>query len=183
MLEKTETLHYIWTNLTNISRAIFSACGGLPGPTLRTFLVAPSQGRLTRCLISGKARQTLSLEEQKRLEDVGVFLHEDQRKGTWADSEVERLLRAILKYSRQNGSGFTPEVNGHPFLVGQNWKVLSKTVGLSEDALTLRLLGCRHHSQLKIMKARSWPWNSPMCGEEKLRSTLKKFLFVGKIGQ
>jgi hypothetical protein len=60
---------------------------------------------------SGKARQTISTDEQKRLEDAGVYLHEDQRKGTWADSEVERLLRAILKYCRQHGSYSSPEVS------------------------------------------------------------------------
>ena len=53
---------------------------------------------------TGKARQTISSTEQERLEAAGVYLHEDQRKGTWADSEVERLLRAILKYCKQQGS-------------------------------------------------------------------------------
>ena len=54
--------------------------------------------------VTGKVRQTISATEQERLEAAGVYLHEDQRKGTWADSEVERLLRAILKYCKQQGS-------------------------------------------------------------------------------
>ena len=54
--------------------------------------------------VSGKVRQAISATEQERLEAAGVYLHEDQRKGTWADSEVERLLRAILKYCKQQGS-------------------------------------------------------------------------------
>ncbi len=61
-------------------------------------------------ILVGKTRQTISAAEQQRLEDAGVYLHEDQRKGTWADSEVERLLRAILKYSRQTGSYSSQEV-------------------------------------------------------------------------
>ena len=28
-------------------------------------------------------------------------MHDEQQRGTWSDSEAERLLRAILKYSKQ----------------------------------------------------------------------------------
>ncbi|TRY78378.1 hypothetical protein TCAL_01692 [Tigriopus californicus] len=51
--------------------------------------------------LKGPARQTLTTDENKKLEDAGVFLLDDQRKGTWADCESERLLRAILKFTRQ----------------------------------------------------------------------------------
>jgi len=48
----------------------------------------------------GGARQTLTHEESSQLKAAGVFLHEDDRKGTWGDSELEKLLRAILKYAK-----------------------------------------------------------------------------------
>ena len=28
-------------------------------------------------------------------------MHDEQERGTWSDSEAERLLRAVLKYSKQ----------------------------------------------------------------------------------
>ena len=52
--------------------------------------------------IKSKAkRDTINVSENKKLEEAGVFLLDEQRKGTWADSETERLLRALLKFTRQ----------------------------------------------------------------------------------
>jgi len=48
----------------------------------------------------GPNRATVTEEERQTLEDKGVFLYEEQRRGTWSDSEAERLLRAVLKYAR-----------------------------------------------------------------------------------
>ena len=51
--------------------------------------------------IGGKnVRETLTESENKKLEDAGVVLIDQLRKGTWKDSEGERLLRAILKFSK-----------------------------------------------------------------------------------
>ena len=55
-------------------------------------------------------RQTLTTDENKKLEEAGVFLHEDQRRGTWADSEAERLMRAILKFLRPRAAIFGDDV-------------------------------------------------------------------------
>ena len=43
--------------------------------------------------------------EKSELEEKGVFLMEDQRKGTWGDSEAERLMKALLKYARGSAAG------------------------------------------------------------------------------
>ena len=51
-------------------------------------------------------RDTLGEEERKNLEAAGVFLHDEQKRGTWSDSEPERLLRAVLKYARQRETIF-----------------------------------------------------------------------------
>ena len=56
---------------------------------------------------AGNVRQTLTAEEKDNLEKAGVLLHEEQRRGTWADSEAERLLRAVLKYAKQQGVNFS----------------------------------------------------------------------------
>ena len=44
-------------------------------------------------------------KERSDLEQKGVFLMDDQRKGTWGDSEAERLMKALLKYARSNSTG------------------------------------------------------------------------------
>merc|ERR1719273_2223416 len=46
-------------------------------------------------------RETLTTDENKKLEEAGVYMHDEQERGTWSDSEAERLLRAILKYAKQ----------------------------------------------------------------------------------
>jgi hypothetical protein len=51
--------------------------------------------------IKGAGRSAITAKDTAELEDKGVFLMKEQRKGTWADSEAERLLRALLKYARQ----------------------------------------------------------------------------------
>ena len=35
-----------------------------------------------------------------------VFLLDEQKRGTWSDSQAERLLRAVLKFARQKGGSF-----------------------------------------------------------------------------
>ena len=50
----------------------------------------------------------MTTEEDDKLKKAGVFLHNEQRKGNWADSEVERLLRACLKYAKQSGASHYP---------------------------------------------------------------------------
>ena len=51
-------------------------------------------------------RKSLTTEEDDKLKKAGVFLHNEQRKGNWADSEVERLLRAVLKYARSRAADY-----------------------------------------------------------------------------
>ena len=51
--------------------------------------------------MKGHVRETLTTDENKKLEEAGVYLIDEQRQGTWSDSEAERLLRAILKYAKQ----------------------------------------------------------------------------------
>ena len=46
-------------------------------------------------------RETLTTDENKKLEEAGVYMHDEQQRGNWQDSEAERLLRAILKYAKQ----------------------------------------------------------------------------------
>ena len=60
-------------------------------------------------------RDTLGEEERKNLEAAGVFLHDEQKRGTWSDSEPERLLRAVLKYARQRENIFAGSIldDGH----------------------------------------------------------------------
>ena len=64
-------------------------------------------------MFKGSVRQTITSEESKKLEEAGVYLHEEQRQGTWADSEAERLLRAILKFTRQRSSTLDYQVSFH----------------------------------------------------------------------
>ncbi|CAB4054913.1 SHPRH [Lepeophtheirus salmonis] len=47
-------------------------------------------------------RSGLSSEDNKKLEEAGVYLLENQRIGNWTESETERLIRAVLKYLRTN---------------------------------------------------------------------------------
>ena len=58
---------------------------------------------------AGNVRESLTAEEKSNLEKAGVLLHEEQRRGNWADSEAERLLRAVLKFTRQQGPGTYPK--------------------------------------------------------------------------
>ena len=78
-------------------------------------------------------RDTLGEEERRKLEAAGVFLHDEQKRGTWSimiliiimttiiiigtwsDSEPERLLRAVLKYARQRENVFAGTIldDGH----------------------------------------------------------------------
>ena len=51
------------------------------------------------------ARLAITDKEKSELEQKGVFLMEDQRKGTWGDSEAERLMKALLKYARGSAAG------------------------------------------------------------------------------
>ncbi len=53
-----------------------------------------------KALKNKNVRDTLTTEENKKLEDAGVFLIDTQRQGNWTDCEAERLLRAFLKYSK-----------------------------------------------------------------------------------
>ena len=55
----------------------------------------------------GPNRASVTAEERKTLEDAGVFMFDDQRRGTWSDSEVERLLRATLKFAKNRQGGFS----------------------------------------------------------------------------
>ena len=48
----------------------------------------------------GPNRATVTEEERRVLEKSGVFLYDEQRRGTWSDSEAERLLRAVLRFGR-----------------------------------------------------------------------------------
>ena len=57
---------------------------------------------------AGNVRESLTTEEKDKLEKAGVLLHEEQRRGTWADSEAERLIRAVLKYTKQQGGTSFP---------------------------------------------------------------------------
>jgi len=52
-------------------------------------------------------RASVTEEERKTLEKSGVFLHDEQKRGTWSDSEPERLLRAVLKFARQRQNIFS----------------------------------------------------------------------------
>ena len=54
----------------------------------------------------GPNRASVTAEERKKLEDAGVFMFDEQRRGTWSDSEVERLLRATLKFAKNRQGGF-----------------------------------------------------------------------------
>ena len=54
----------------------------------------------------GPNRASVTAEERKKLEDAGVFMYDEQRRGTWSDSEVERLLRATLKFAKNRQGGF-----------------------------------------------------------------------------
>ena len=54
----------------------------------------------------GPNRASVTAEERKTLEDAGVFMYDEQRRGTWSDSEVERLLRATLKFAKNRQGGF-----------------------------------------------------------------------------
>ena len=47
-------------------------------------------------------RDALNEAENKKLEDAGVVMMDELRRGNWQDSECERLLRAILKYSKNS---------------------------------------------------------------------------------
>ena len=47
------------------------------------------------------ALNPLGTDENKKLEEAGVYMHDEQQRGNWQDSEAERLLRAILKYAKQ----------------------------------------------------------------------------------
>ena len=49
-------------------------------------------------------------DERKALEKAGVFLHDEQKRGTWSDSEPERLLRAVLKFARQRQNIFAGSI-------------------------------------------------------------------------
>ena len=55
----------------------------------------------------GPNRASVTAEERKTLEDAGVFMYDEQRRGTWSDSEVERLLRAVLKFAKNRQGGFS----------------------------------------------------------------------------
>ena len=58
-------------------------------------------------LMEGKnIRETLTEAENKKLEDAGVVLIDELRRGHWQDSESERMLRAILKFSKNSLSSF-----------------------------------------------------------------------------
>ena len=37
---------------------------------------------------------------------VGVFLYDEQKRGTWSDSEAERLCRAVHKFARSRAHAF-----------------------------------------------------------------------------
>lgn len=51
--------------------------------------------------LEGKhVRETLNVDETKKLEEAGIYMMDEQRRGKWSDSEAERLLRAILKYAK-----------------------------------------------------------------------------------
>ncbi len=51
--------------------------------------------------LKGKhVRETLTSDENKKLEEAGIYMMDEQRQGNWKDSEAERLLRAALKYSK-----------------------------------------------------------------------------------
>ena len=52
-------------------------------------------------------RASVTEDERKELEKAGVFLHDEQKRGTWSDSEPERLLRAVLKFARQRQTVFS----------------------------------------------------------------------------
>jgi E3 ubiquitin-protein ligase SHPRH len=71
---------------------------------------------------AGKVRETLTIEDKENLVKDGakaglsMTFHEEQRKGTWADSEAERLIKAVLKYAKQQGRpSFPPWIlkDGH----------------------------------------------------------------------
>ena len=60
-----------------------------------------------KLLMEGKnTRETLTEAENKKLEDAGVVLIDELRRGHWQDCESERILRAILKYSKNSLSSF-----------------------------------------------------------------------------
>ena len=57
--------------------------------------------------LEGKnVRSSLTEAENKKLEDAGVVLMDELRRGAWKDSESERLLRAVLKFSKNSLSTF-----------------------------------------------------------------------------
>eukprot|EP00095_Tigriopus_kingsejongensis_P004239 maker-scaffold711_size108467-snap-gene-0.24 protein:Tk04239 transcript:maker-scaffold711_size108467-snap-gene-0.24-mRNA-1 annotation:"e3 ubiquitin-protein ligase shprh" len=60
--------------------------------------------------LKGSVRQAITETESKKLEEAGVFLLDDQRKGTWADCEAQRLLRAISKFARHKGDNFASDI-------------------------------------------------------------------------
>ena len=49
----------------------------------------------------GPNRASVTSDERKELEKAGVFLYDEQKRGTWSDSEAERLLRGVLKFAKQ----------------------------------------------------------------------------------
>ncbi len=50
-------------------------------------------------------REAVGTKDRAQLEEKGVILHERLRRGTWGDSEAERLLRAMLKFARSSSAG------------------------------------------------------------------------------
>jgi len=54
----------------------------------------------------GPNRASVTTDERKELEKAGVFLYDEQKRGTWSDSEAERLLRAVLKFAKQRQAIF-----------------------------------------------------------------------------
>merc|ERR1719461_711021 len=50
--------------------------------------------------MKGHVREALTTDENKKLEEAGVYMMDEQQRGSWSDSETERLLRAILKYAK-----------------------------------------------------------------------------------
>ncbi len=45
-------------------------------------------------------RSAIDLKDREELEEKGVFMVDTLSRGNWAESEGERLLRAMLKFAR-----------------------------------------------------------------------------------